>query len=65
MECQIGSLSMGVLMYADDLVLISASLSKLQNMVDLCVSVLNGLDLNVISRKSTCMFVSKLKLMVH
>jgi len=55
MGCQIGSLSMGILMYADDLVLISASVSKLQNMVDLCVSVLHGLDLNVNSKKSTCM----------
>ena len=55
MGCQIGSLSMGILMYANDLVLISASVSKLQNMVDLCVSVLHGLDLNVNSKKFTCM----------
>ena len=32
MGCQISSLSMGILMYADDLVLNSASVSKLQNM---------------------------------
>ena len=55
MGCQIGFPQHGYSMYADDLVLISASVSKFQNMVDLCVSVLHGLDLNVNSEKSSCM----------
>ena len=46
---------MGILMYADDLVLISASVCKLQTMISICVDALHNLDLKVNFKKSTCM----------
>ena len=41
--CKIGTQNM----YADDLVLVSASVCKLQKLVSICVDVLHSLDLNV------------------
>ena len=53
--CKIGTQNMGILMYADDLVLISASVCKLQTMISICVDALHNLDLKVNFKKSTCM----------
>ena len=49
--CQIGTQNMGILMYADDLVLVSASVCKLQKMVSICVDVLRSLDLKINIKK--------------
>ena len=57
--CQVGNLNMGILMYADDLVLISASVFKLQKMVDLCLNVLTSLDLKVNVKKSACIRIGR------
>src|SRR6267154_969380 len=42
-------------LYADDLLLLSISVSDLQLMIDKCIYVLNGLDLQLNSSKSFCM----------
>ena len=57
--CQVGNLNMGTLIYADDLVLISASVCKLQKMVDLCLNVLTSLDLKVNVKKSACIRIGR------
>ena len=46
-------------LYADDLVLISASVCKLQKMVDLCLNVLTSLDLKVNVKRSACIRIGK------
>jgi hypothetical protein len=51
--------SVGILMYADDLVLISSSLRGLQGMIDLCISELNSLDLVINAKKSVCLRIGK------
>jgi len=50
---------MGILMYADDLVLISALVLKLLKMVDLCLNVLTSLDLKVNVKKSACIRIGR------
>ena len=52
--CHIGSLNFSILMYADDLVLLSASIRHLQLMIDTCVRELHELDLSINVKKSTC-----------
>ena len=52
--CHIGMLFMGAFMYADDLVLVSASISDLQSMIDVCVNELNSLDMKINAKKSSC-----------
>ena len=43
--CHIARLSMGAFMYADDLVLVSASISDLQSMIDVYINELNSLNM--------------------
>ena len=57
--CHIGLLCLGVLMYADDLVLVSSSYTDMQMMVSECVQALDALDLNVNVKKSTCIKIGK------
>ena len=45
--CHIGLRSMGVIIYADDLLLISGSVTDLQVMIDICMTELSNLDLTV------------------
>ena len=47
----------GCILYADDILLISASVCKLQNMLDICVSVGKSLFLSFNSLKSQCISV--------
>jgi hypothetical protein len=53
--CHIGMQSVGILMYADDLVLISGSVRDLQKMIDLCISEITSLDLKINVKKSVCL----------
>ena len=46
-------------MYADDLVLVSASISDLQSMVDVCINELNSLDMKINAKKSSCIRFGK------
>ena len=57
--CHIGLQCMSVLMYADDLMLISGSLTQLQAMINACTAELEALDLTVNVRKSVCMRIGK------
>ena len=43
--CSIGGLYLGCVMYADDLLLLSASLTTLQRMINICASVAGHLDI--------------------
>ena len=44
-------------MYADDLILVSSSISQMQKMVDICVNVHDELDLKINVNKSACIRV--------
>ena len=57
--CHIGIQCMSVLMYADDLVLLSGSLSGLQAMINLCVDKLTEFDLQINVKKSICLRIGK------
>jgi hypothetical protein len=49
------NVSLAVLIYADDILLLAPSLSSLQLLVDLCCKELSTLDMEVNYRKSVCM----------
>jgi len=55
--CVISGISMSSFMYADDLILLSPSLSELQHMVNVCELEFAGLDLVVNRTKSECLRV--------
>ena len=44
--CHIDNMNFGILMYADDLVLVSASVYHFQLMIDICLGELDDLDLS-------------------
>ena len=55
--CHINLINFGIVMYADDLILVSSSISQMQKMVDLCVNVLDELDLKINVNKAACIRV--------
>ena len=55
--CKLHNFYMGCIMYADDLILISASILDLQSMLDICNSVGSSLGLKFNSKKSHCIFI--------
>ena len=57
--CNVKGLCFGSFMYADDLVLISSSLSELQAMIYLCCTQLESIDLFLNETKSSCMRIGK------
>ena len=57
--CQIHNLYFNAFMYADDLLLLSISLSDLQNMINICNAEFDWLDMSVNSDKSSCVRVGK------
>ena len=57
--CSIGLTYLGVIMYANDLLLISGSVSNLQKMIDKCLSKFSELDLHINSSKSTCLRIGQ------
>ena len=52
--CFIGQDFFGVIMYADDLLLVSSSVTNLQKMVEICLSEFMSLDLTINAKKSVC-----------
>src|SRR6218665_3936905 len=50
--CRIGDMFLGCIMYADDLILISASLCDLQAMIDICLGELISIDMKLNIAKS-------------
>ena len=58
--CHIGLQSMAIIMYADDLILISGSITDLQAMIDACITEFDNLDLSINAKKSVCLRIGKL-----
>jgi len=58
--CHIKTLCFSPIMYADDLILISLSVTELQHMVDLCIQILTDLVMKVNVKKSACMRIGPL-----
>jgi hypothetical protein len=52
--CFIGHMAYNVLMYADDLVLLSISITDMQLMIDLCWKLFNDIGLDINFSKSSC-----------
>ena len=57
--CYIGHTFLDIIMYADDLLLISGSVSKLQKMVDICLNEFCQLDLQINASKSNCLRIGQ------
>ena len=53
--CYIKSFCFNAVMYADDLLLLSISITHLQKMITICVDVLGACDLEVNAKKSCCL----------
>ena len=59
--CHVKNLFLGCIMYADDLLLISASVLDLQRMLDLCAHTGNMLGINFNAKKSMCLIIGSMK----
>jgi len=57
--CHVGSYFIGCILYADDIILLSASVSGLKRMLECCYDVSCELSLNFNSSKSYCFSVGK------
>ena len=57
--CRVGMYYVGYLPNADDLILVSASLRELQDMLDLCSEFGDKVDIVFNAKKSVCMVVGK------
>ena len=53
--CHVGSIYIGCIAYADDIILISGSVAVSQKMLDICVNYGNVLDI-VFNAKKSCLF---------
>jgi Reverse transcriptase (RNA-dependent DNA polymerase) len=52
--CHISSICCGIFLYADDIILLSVSVSEMQRMLDVCLNRLNSIDMLVNPNKSVC-----------
>ena len=59
--CSISNLYMGILMYADDVLLLSSSCIELQNMLNICSDIGSDLGIQFNGNKSKCLFIGKNK----
>jgi len=57
--CSMGHTYLGVIMYADDLLLVSGSICNLQKMIDQCLLEFSSLDLNINAKKSVCVRIGQ------
>jgi hypothetical protein len=53
--CHIGSICVSVFLYADDILLLSPSVTGLQTLLTICENVLSDLDMRLNEKKSVCM----------
>ena len=53
--CYIKGFCFNAVMYADDLLLLSISITHLQKMINICVDVLGACDLEINAKKSSCL----------
>ena len=58
-KSDLGCHVMGCLLYADNLILLSASVCKLQEMLNICYYVGSGIDMKFNARKSSLLCVGK------
>ena len=59
--CYVCSIFLGCIMYADDLLLLSASVVMLQLMLNACADVGFSLGINFHAKKSLCMFIDPVR----
>ena len=57
--CFVKGLTVNSFMYADDLIILSASLTHLQKLINICVEELNSIQLSVNPKKCFCMRIGK------
>ena len=57
--CKVGQVYLGCFLYADDILLISQSVSCMQSMLNICSDAANKLDLKFNVKKSACMRIGK------
>lgn len=57
--CYIRGLFFGAIMYADDLMLLAASVTELQRMISLCKDLLDGIDMIINSSKTMCLRIGR------
>jgi hypothetical protein len=57
--CHFGSLSCNVILFADDILLLSPSVSALQDLLYICESELAALDLSINAKKSCCIRIGR------
>ena len=57
--CFVHGLFCGIWLYADDIVLVSASVTELQCMIDICVSEIQNIDLSINVSKSKCVRIGR------
>lgn len=57
--CNVKGLTVNSFMYADDLIILSASVTHLQKLINICVDELNSIQLSVNAKKCFCMRIGK------
>jgi len=57
--CRIGIISVGIFLYADDIILLAPSVSALQQMLTLCENHLAYLDMALNAKKSVCLRIGQ------
>jgi len=57
--CTVKGLTVNSFMYADDLIILSASVTHLQKLINICVDELNSIQLSVNAKKCFCMRIGK------
>jgi len=57
--CRIGIISVGIFLYADDIILLAPSVSALQQMLTLCENYLAYLDMALNAKKSVCLRIGQ------
>ena len=57
--CTVKGLTVNAFMYADDLIILAASVTDLQRLIDICVDSLTTIQLSVNAKKCFCMRIGK------
>jgi Reverse transcriptase (RNA-dependent DNA polymerase) len=57
--CTVKGLTVNTFMYADDLIILSASVTDLQRLINMCVDSLTIIQLSVNAKKCFCMRIGK------
>jgi hypothetical protein len=57
--CYIKGFFIGIVMYADDIILLSTSVSEMQQMISLCFNLLKDIDMDINVKKSMCLRIGR------